>query len=227
MAVPAGYSTVNSGGSVFLYNNLQAPITNVNSANANAVNVLPQVIGYEPQSANFLSARQPGGIAWRQPNNVTFPQGNSTVTVGNASVSIIGGDFAVAAARMGYTKGAGVLITSNTNGTAAVTIDLTNTQVNTNSFWGDTTFATINVLVFENLNQIDGISNNNGLWYINGSVTNGAVLNLNTNGTYVAKPNGGTVVIHDPNGFTISAAACKILCTPTNGGVLSVAAYGA
>jgi len=198
----------------------------VNSANANAVGVTPLVQGFEPQSALFMTARQPGGIAFRAPNNVTFPQGNAIVPVGNAAIAIIGGDFGSAAARMGYTKGAGLIINAGVNGTTAITFDTTNTQANTNGFWGDTTFATINLMVLQNLSSVDGITNGNASWYVNGSATNGATLNLNTNGSYVVKPNGGTVIIADINGFNSAAANCKVLCTPVNGGVLGVAIYG-
>jgi hypothetical protein len=226
MAVPVGYSITNSGGMAFVYNNLQAAENNVNSSNTNTVGVLPQIQGFEPQSAQFMTARQPGGIAYRQPGNVNFPGGNAAVAVNGVSSILIGGDFGIAAARMGYTKGGGFLITSNSNGTQAITFDTTNTQVNTNSFWGDTTFATINLMILQNLSGVDGISSGNSSWYVNGSATNGAVLNLNTNGTYVVKPNGGTVVVADINGLNSAAANCKVLCTPVNGGVLAVSIYG-
>ncbi len=127
---------------------------------------------------------------------------------------------------MGFTKGGGFLIASNSNGTAAITCDLTNTQANTNGYWGDTSFTNAAFVIFHNLSGIDGVSNGNGSWYVNASVTNGAVLGLNTNGTYVVKPNGGVAIISDPNTFAIAAATCKILCTPVNGGVLGVAVYG-
>ena len=139
---------------------------------------------------------------------------------------MIGGEFGAAAARMGYTKGGGFLIASNSNGTSAITCDLTNTQANTNGFWGDTSFTNANLVVFHNLSGIDGVSNGNGAWYVNGSATNGAVLNLNTNGTYVVKPYGGMAIIADTNGVAIAAATCKVLCTPVNGGVLAVEVYG-
>lgn len=226
MAAPAGYSITNSGGMAFVYNNLQAAENNVNSSNTNSVGVLPQIQGFEPQAATFMTARQPGGVAYRQPGNVNFPGGNANVAVNGVSAMLIGGDFGVAAARMGYIKGGAFLLASNSNGTAAVTFDTTNTQVNTNSFWGDTTFATINLMVIQNLSGVDGISNGNGSWYVNGSATNGAVLNLNTNGTYVVNPYGGTVVISSTNGINSAAANCKVLCTPVNGGVLGVAIYG-
>ncbi len=226
MSVPAGYATTNSGGMAFVYNNLQAAVENVNSANANAVSVLPQIIGLEPQAANFMTARQQGGVAWRQPNNVNFPGGNANVAVNGSCTVLVGGDFGIAGSRMGYTKGGGFLIASNSNGTQAITADLTNTQANTNGFWGDTTFALANLVVIQNLSGIDGISNGNGAWFVNGSATNGQALNLNANGTYIVSPYGGTVVVASTNGLTVNAANCKLLCTPVNGGVLAVAVYG-
>jgi hypothetical protein len=219
MSVPAGFSIANSGALAFVYNNLQAPTQNVSGSNSNSVGLLPQVQGFEPQSALFMAARQPGGIAFRQPNNAVFPSTTNPT-------AIVGGEFGVACARMGYTKGGGFLIASNSNGTQAITADLTNTQANTNSFWGDTSFTTANVVIFQNMSGVDGVSNGNGSWYVNGSATNGAVLNLNTNGTIVVNPYGGTAIIYSTNGLAVAAATCKILCTPVNGGVLAVAVYG-
>jgi len=222
VAAPTGISATNSGGVCFLYNNLQAQEFGTNSSNTNSVGLLPIIMGLDPQSALQMSARHPGGVSFRAPNNSAFVSPTNT----NATASLIGGDFGVAIARLGYTKGGALLIASNSNGTSAVTFDTTNTQANTNSYWGDTTFTTVNVMVFQNLSGLDGISSGNGSWYVNGSATNGAVLNLNTNGTYVVKPNGGTVVIADVNGFNSAAATCKVLCTPVNGGVLAVSIYG-
>ncbi len=219
MSVPAGYNVTNSGGMVFVYNNLQAALQGETNANANAVFVVPTLSMLEPQAALFMTARNPGGSAYRQPTNAVFP--NTT-----NPCSIIGGDFGVAAARQGYTKGAALLIASNSNGTTAKTFDTTNTQANTNSFAGDLTFATINVIILQNLSGCDGISNGAGAWFVNGSATNGAVLNLNTNGTYVVNYNGGCVVIEDNVGINSVASTCKVLCTPVNGGVLAVAIYG-
>ncbi len=219
MSVPVGYSITNSGAMCFVYNNLQAPLQSVNSGNTNATGVLPTVQGFEPQSALFMTARQPGGIAYRAPTNGNFPNTTNPVVM-------LGGDLGVAAARMGFTKGGAFLVASNSNGTSAVTVDLTNTQANTNGFYGDTSFTNAAIVIFHNLSGIDGVSNGNGSWYVNASVTNGAVLNLNTNGTYVVKPNGGVVLISDPNTFAVAAATCKILCTPVNGGVLGGVVYG-
>jgi hypothetical protein len=219
MAAPLGVAVTNSGGSCFVYNNLQASVFGTVAGNTNSVGLLPLVQGMEPQSAQFVTARQPGGSAYRQPTNANFPNTTNPVVM-------LGGDLGLAAARMGFTKGGAFLVASNSNGTSAVTADLTNTQVNTNGFWGDTTFTNANIVIFHNLSGIDGVSNGNGSWYVNGSATNGAVLNLNTNGTYVVKPNGGVAMISDPNGFAIAAATCKVLCTPVNGGVLGVVVYG-
>ncbi len=219
MAVALGYNVTNSGGMVFVYNNLQGALQGETNANTNSVPVLPTLSMMEPQSALFMTARQPGGIAYRKDGSVVFP--NST-----NPVSIVGGDFGIAAARMGYTKGAALLIASNSNGTSAKTFDTTNTQANTNSFAGDLSFATINLIIFQNLSGVDGVSSGAGAWYVNGSVTNGAVLNLNTNGTYVVNYNGGCAVVSDTVGINSAAANCKVLATPVNGGVLAVAIYG-
>lgn len=206
----------------FIYNNLQAQEFGTNNSNTNSVGLLPIIAGLEPQAAQQMVGRQPGGASFRAPNNSAFVSANNA----NATMSMIGGDFGVACARLGYTKGGAFLIASNSNGTVAITFDTTNTQSNTNSYWGDTAFSTVNVMIFQNLSGLDGISNGNGSWFVNGSVTNGAVLNLNTNGTYVVKPNGGTVIVADVNGFNSAAATCKVLCTPVNGGVLGVVIYG-
>ena len=215
-----GIAATNSGGVCFVYNNLQAAVEGTVSGNTNGVLVLPQVQGMEPQSALFMTARQPGGLAYRQPNNTAFP--NST----NPCL-MIGGDFGTSIGRLGYTKGGGFICNFGVNGTTNSTVPLTNTQTNTNSYWGDTTFATVNVIVLQNLNNIDGVSASSSSMYVNGSVTNGQALGLNTNGTYVVTGNGGTVVLANPNGFTVNAANANLLITPVNGGVFACAIYGA
>ena len=222
MAAPTGISATNSGGVCFVYNNLQGQEFGTNNSNTNSVGLLPIIMGLEPQAALQMTARQPGGTSFRAPSNSNFASPSNT----NAVLNLIGGEFGVTAARLGYTKGGALLIASNSNGTQAITFDTTNTQSNTNSYWGDTAFTTVNMMVFHNLSGVDGVSNGNGSWFVNGSATNGAVLNLNTNGTYVVKPNGGVVVIADVNGFASAAATCKVLCTPVNGGVLAVSIYG-
>ncbi len=222
MAAPTGISSTNSGSVCFVYNNLQAQEFGTNSSNTNSVGLLPILMGLEPQAALQMTGRNPGGVSYRAPSNSNFAAPSNT----NAVLNLIGGEFGASAARMGYTKGGAFLIASNSNGTQAITCDLTNTQSNTNSYWGDTSFTNANLIVFHNLSGVDGVSNGNGAWYVNGSVTNGAVLNLNTNGTIVVKPYGGMAIIADTNGVAVAAATCKILCTPVNGGVLAVSVYG-
>jgi hypothetical protein len=217
-----GTSIVNSGSMGFLYNNLQASLLGTNSSNTNGVLGTPVIQGLDNQNLQQQSNRQRGGTSWHQPTNSTVVSPTNT----NAVMLAIGGEFGLAAQQLGYTKGGAFLIVSNTNGTQAITFDLTNTQANTNSYWGDTTFANANVIIMSNLCNIEGISSNNGTWYVNGSATNGAVLGLNTNGSYAITANGGTVVIAFPQPIAIAAATCKVLCTPTNGGVLGVAVYG-
>ena len=143
-----------------MYNNLQAAEFGTNNSNTNSVGLLPAIVGLEPQSANQMAARQPGGQAFRGPTNANFPNTTNPVV-------LIGGDLGSAAARMGYPKGCGFLIASNSNGTSAVTFDLTNTQVNTNSYWGDTSFTNANIIILHNLSGIDGVSNGNGSWFVN------------------------------------------------------------
>ncbi len=222
MAAPVGISATNSGGVCFVYNNLQAVEFGTNNSNTNSVGLLPTLTGLEPQSALQMTARGPGGTSYRAPSNSNFAAPNNS----NAVVAMIGGEWGAAAARMGYTKGGAFLIASNSNGTQAITCDLTNTQANTNGYWGDTSFTNANIIMFHNLSGIDGVSNGNGSWFVNGSVTNGAVLGMNANGTLIVHPYGGMNVICDTNGVAIAAATCKVLCTPVNGGVLAVAVYG-
>ncbi len=222
MALPGIVST-NSGASAFIYDNLQAAVVGTVAGNTNGTpGPLPVALAMEPQSAAQMTGRNPGGVSYRAPVGSTFASSSNT----NAVACLIGGDIGLAAARMGYTKGGAWLITSNTNGTQAITCDLTNTQANTNSYAGDITFTTVNVLLMQNLCGIEGVSSNNGIWYVNASVTNGAVLQLNTNGSFALSGNGGTFGLFFPNGIAVAAATCKILCTPTNGGVLAMAAWG-
>lgn len=217
-----GIASTNSGAMGFLYNNLQGAITGTNSSNTNGVLGIPVVQGLDKQNLKQQSARGLGGSSYLLPTNSTFV----SPTNANAVALAIGGELGIVAQGLGYLKGGAFLIVSNTNGTQAITADLTNTQVNTNSYWGDTSFTNANVIIMSNLCNIEGVSSNNGTWFVNGSSTNGAVLGLNTNGTFAISANGGTVMIAFPQPIPIAAATCKVLCTPTNGGVLAITVYG-
>jgi hypothetical protein len=203
----------------FLLNNLQSVVTDSVGGNSNSVIAIPNVTMVEPQAALVLSQRQPGGSAWRDPMNIVAPT-NTT------PLSVIGGEIGVAAARMGYTKGGGFIVSFASNGTTNAQVPLTNTQTNTNSFAGDTTFSTANVIIMQNMNNLDGVSVSGGSMYVNGSFTNGAVLAMNTNGTMVLTGNGGTTVIFSPNGIAIAAATAVMAVTPVNGGIFACAVYG-
>ena len=217
MAAPLGIATTNSGSLAFVFNNLQSAVFGTVGANTNSVGLLPQVLGMEASIAQQMAGRNRGGGSFLQPVNSVQP---STTT---PCILVTMSDVF---SRYGFTKGGAFLIASNSNGTQAITCDFTNTQTNTNSFWGDTSFTTIYALVLQNFNNVDGVSSGNANWFCNGSVTNGAVFGLNTNGTYIVQPNGGAVVLQSPNGYAVAAATCKLLCTPVNGGSLVIAAYG-
>lgn len=223
-----GLAITNSGTLAFVYNNMQANLLSSNSTNTNGVLGIPQVQGYEPQSALQMTARQPGGTSFRAPNNSTFVSNTNT----NAVMALIGGDLGMACARMGYTKGGAFLSASNSNGTAAVNVPLTNTQTNTNAFYGDTTFNTAYVMIFQNFNNIDGISSGNASYTVaaatnaNGLVGFGIVANTNGNYAYTIPANGSTVVLNFPQGITVNASSNNLLITPTNGGVLACVVYG-
>ena len=214
-----GLAATNSGSLAFIYNNLTGAVTGTVASNTNGVIALPYVQGLDPQAALQMSAKNPGGACYRQNAQVVAP------AVANP-VSLISG-FESVFARLGYTKGGALLITSNTNGTQAITADLTNTQTNTNAFWGDTTFATINVITVKNQCNQDGIGNNNGTWTLNTAVANSFVPMATTNGTaYTIPSNGSLVCFVMPQGQTCNAANCKLNLTPSNGGSVVVEVYG-
>ena len=223
-----GVAQTNSGSMVFVYNNFQSTATysNVN-ANTNSVVSTPTLQGFDVQSAKSMTNRGPGGGSYHlQGNSMVVGNGNA-----NAVMGIVGGDFGLAAAQMGFTKGMGILIASNSNGTSAVQFELNNSQVNTNSYYGDTTLSTVYCAIMQNLASIDGVTNSNAAWTVDNTVANGVVgfgLITNTNGNYAYNitAQGGTIVIQFPNGIAINAASSQLVATPVNGGVFAAAFYG-
>ena len=218
-----GQAIVNSGNQVFVYNNFNPAVIGTVSGNTNGLLVAPYVQGMDPQAALQMTGRNPGGASYRAPVNSVVAAANNT----NAVIAMIGGDLGAAVARMGFTKGGAFLCNALTNGTSAVTVPLTNTQTQTNAFWGDTSFTTVYAMILQNFNNVDGVSSGNAAFYVNGSATNGAVLGLNTNGTYAIPANGSTVLLAFPQGIAIAAATANMLITPVNGGVFACAVYGA
>ncbi len=173
MATPLGFATTNTNAS-FVFNNLQASL--YTSGTNNAPVGIPNVQALDFQSAAFMSGRQPGGAAFRTPSN------GSLVSASNANAAIVMLDnMETTASRLGYTKnGAFIVVPAAT----AVVVSLLNTQVGTNSFAGDTTFATLYEWIFYNLSGLDGTA-----------AVNATVLVSGTNGV---------------NGLTGGAATCTI-----------------
>lgn len=210
MAAPIGYAQTNTNGVNFVVNNLQAQEISNNAGNTNSVPLLPSLIGLEPQAALSMSARNPGGVCYRGGINSVFLNNNAGAILVDA--------FESSVARLGYQKsGAFMVVCSGTN---AVSVPLTNTQTNTNGYFGDTTFATANVLLWKNCSgQGD---NNNGVsasMSINGSGTNGNKMGLTTNSQITLDGGGSIWWSQSNNGFTVNAANAQVTITPTNGGV--------
>jgi hypothetical protein len=199
----------NTNGVSFVLNNLQATGVSNIGANTNSVPTIPNLLGLDYQSAAFMTGRQPGGVAFRgQPQTVFASPSNA-----NAAAILVDA-FESSVARLGYTKSGAFYLALN--GTTAVTVPLTNTQTNTNGYWGDTTFATANVLLFRNVSGIDG--NPNASISINGSGTNGHKMGLTTNSQITLDGNGSVFWNQSVNGFTVNAANANITFTPTNTG---------
>jgi len=196
MAAPLGLSTTNTNAS-FVFNNMQAVQYGSNSGNTNSVVAIPNVQALDFQSAQFMSGRQPGGVAFRKPSNTAL------TAAGNANASIIMlDDMVTATSRLGYTKNGAFLVSTNA---AAVVVPLTNTQTNTNSFAGDNVFATINQAIIYNLSGLDG---NAGLDCV--------VLSNGTNGVNVFGATGLTVkmssrvCVENINGVAVAASTANM-----------------
>jgi hypothetical protein len=222
-----GVAQTNSGGMVFVYNNFQSSGTANVNANTNAVLSTPMLQGWDVQTAKSMSGRVPGGNSYHAGGNSTMVGNGNT----NAVACLVGGEIGLAFAQMGFTKGMGVLCNFGVNGTTNSQIELTNSQVNTNAYYGDTTLATCYAAVFQNLNNIDGVSSGNANIYVNPCVANGVGspgINSNTNGnySYTISANGGMIALQFPQGITINAASSQLLIAPANGGVFAAAFYG-
>jgi hypothetical protein len=207
----------NSTGVSFIYNNLQTVELGSISGNTNAVSAIPFVTQLEPQSAMFMAARQPGGVAFRGDTNVAY------TSASNANAAIVQLDnLETAAARLGYTKnGAFIVVTSSTT---AVTVPLTNTATNTNSQAGDTVFAKWNKLILWNLSGLDGVAS--ASMTVNGAGTNGVNLLLAATNSTIKLDGSSACVLASINGTTVNAANAAITITPTAGGTFACVVMG-
>lgn len=209
-----GVAQTNTNGHVsFVYQNIQVAIQSNVAANTNSVLTLPQVIAYDYQNGLQQSGRNPGGSAYAQPPNVAFTApGNA-----NASVVLLDDGF-----DSNYTKnGAFIVVLS---GTTTALIPLTNTQTNTNSYAGDTTFATVCKAVAYNLSGLDGV--NSASMAIGTNGTNGcAIFGVNNTNGFTLQGS-CKAVFWQLNGTTVAANAQNIQITPTAGGTFAVVLRG-
>jgi len=212
-----GISQTNAGSLAYVYNNLQAAVVGTNASNTNGVIGIPVVQGLEVQSALQLSGNNPGGTAYRQPVNTVSPSGSPIILIRDTDKY----------ARLGFTKSGAFSIEFGLNGTSAISTLLTNTQTNTNSYWGDTSFTTVYAITVQNVSGVSGVNANNGALVLNTAATNSALWGM-TNATAISIPvNGGCWKCESPAGFTIAASNAAMSFTPTNGGTVVVAVYGA
>ncbi len=221
MTAPLGFSTTNTTGASFVYDNRAAAGASTVGGNANAVLAVPFVSALDFNSATAMTGRVPGGTSFRKASN----SGYAASTNANAQMVLLDG-METYASRLSYAKnGAFIVVLS---GTTNATVPLTNTQTNTNSFAGDNVFATVNQIVFYNLSSLDGVasadinvikSNTNGLGF-GATGGNNAFAGITVGG-------GSRVVIESINGLTVNAANCALLFTPTANGTIGVVVSGA
>lgn len=222
MTVPLGFASTNTNAS-FVYNNMA--VTNggamIGNSNSNAVVVQPMVQALDFQSATFMAARQPGGTAFRAKSNVAF------TAPSNANAAIVQLDnMETTTSRLGYTKNGAFIIALS--GTTNSVVPLTNTQTNTNSFAGDTSFNTVNQVIFYNLSGLDG--NNSSSITVGKYNTNGLDLGWisGTNGVF----NGSLVYgssrlcLENNNGWTVNAANANLYFTPAANSTIGVVISG-
>lgn len=206
-----GIAQTNTTGVDFIINNLQATVTANVGANTNAVNALPTLLALEPMTAAVACGRQKGGPVYHGAPNAVWPS-NSTGVIQITN-------FEASAAVLPYTKNGCLMVLCT--GTTPVTISLTNTQINTNGFWGDTTFANANVIMFKN---VSGAGDNGAIasMSINGSGTNGFKMGMATNSQITLDGAGSIWFSQTTNGFAVNAANANITITPTNAGTLAM-----
>ncbi len=207
MAVTQPIAT-NTNGVDFVFSTLQT------SDVWNQVIITPNVIPLEPQAALQVTGRLPGGGAYRGNSAAAFP--NTT----NASILLDG--METLASRLGYTKNGSFIVSCN--GTNAVIVPLTNTRTNTNSQAGDTVFTSWKQITLYNLSGLDGAAS--AVMYVEGAgVTNGANLNMNTNGV-LQLAGSSRMILENVNGVPVNAANAAIQITPTADGTFAMVISG-
>ncbi len=225
MTAPLGFASTNTNAS-FVYNNMA--VTNggamMGNGNTNAVVLQPMVQALDFQSATFMSARQPGGVAFRAKSNVAFTAPSNA----NAAIVMLDG-MVTTTSQLGYTKNGAFIVALS--GTTNSVVPLTNTQTNTNSFAGDTAFNTWNQITLYNLSGLDGF--NSSSIFAGSAGTNGLSLGVGTNSTVntalfpgVTIAGGSRVVIENVNGGTVNAANANLIFTPAANSTIGVVISG-
>jgi len=198
----------NTNGANFVYNNLQA------YDQFNTVNVLPNVIQLERQSALQQSGRLPGGGSYR---------GNSAnVSPNTTTAAILLDAMVTSAADLGYQKSGAFVVTLN--GTTAVTVPLTNTSTNTNSVAGDNVFAKWSLIIGYNLTGLDGV--NAADITLAKAATNGVPLGIAGANTYTVPASSRVVFENCNGGITVNAANAAVTITPTADGHFALVVCG-
>ncbi len=221
MTAPLGFSTTNSTGVSFVYDNRAASAQSTVGGNANAVLAIPNIAMLDFNAALVATGRQPGGVSFRAASNSSL----AASTNANAATVLLDG-METYASRLGYKKNGAFLIVLS--GTTNATVPLTNTQTNTNAFVGDNVFATVNQIVLYNLSGLDG--NASADLNVVKSNTNGLGLGFTGgNNAFAGVTVGGSsrVVLESINGLTVNAANCALIFTPTANSTVGVVVSGA
>ncbi len=221
MTAPLGFSTTNSTGVSFVYDNRAAGAASTVGGNANAVLAIPFVQMLDFNAALIATGRQPGGSSFHAASNSALAASSNA----NAATVLLDG-METFASKLNYKKnGAFIIVLS---GTTNSTVPLTNTQTNTNAFAGDNVFATVNQMVVYNLSGLDG--NNSADLNVVKSNTNGLSFGATGgNNAFAGITVGGSsrVIVESINGLTVNAANCALIFTPTANSTVGVVISGA
>ena len=206
----------NTTGVDFVFNNLQAALQS--GSNTNADSALPLVMALDPQSALAITGRQPGGPSYLKSTNVATPSSTT-------GAMLLDG-FETRASKLPYAKNGAFIV--SLNGTNSVTVQLTNTAINTNGQAGDTVFATWNQIVLYNLSGVDG--NNAASLTVAPAASNGANLQFtasNTTGLAMTIDGASAQLLGSVNGVTVNSTKTGITITPTADSLFGCVVSGA
>lgn len=196
----------------------------VSAANAilsgSAVVATPFVAGLNPNQALECVNATPSNTAITAENavpldRVSFDLALTSIPPANGTTFVVLGKYVG-----GFAKNGCALVVLS--GTTAVTVDLTNlgafTGVTSQS--GDTSLATANCLVFNNIGAVDlvlspGASNPSRLPTFTGTTPT------------IVVPAGGCLCVYAPTGLTVDSTHKTFTITPTAGGTLAIAYGGA